>query len=146
MEIVKLSDLLQVTEIVEVSPGKGIEVRALNLTEIVEIFWKHQDVFIPLFAEGQKEEPNFALIAAAAPQMVAEIIAMSMGDKTQAPHVEKLPVTVQLIALTKIWKLSVPDVKKLVEALGDLAGAVTQASAGQENLLSNITEKSSSTK
>ena len=127
MKIVKLSEVIPVTAIVEVAEGTAIELRPISLENIVELFWGFQDAFISLYAEGNNENPNFAALVAAAPELVATAIAYSAGEKDSVNAVKMLPATVQLIALTEVWKLSVPDVKKLKEVLVDLSKQIAKA-------------------
>lgn len=113
---VKIADLAQLRRFVDISDEEQIEVRALNLREMVTLFIDSREVFIPLYAagiEGQVSAEHLGPFLLSAPEVVAKIIAMATDEPESAPVVEKnMPATVQLIALSEIWKVSIPDQKK----------------------------------
>ena len=118
--IVRMSDLVVNTELLEIQQGSFVEVTALTLKQITGLFVEFQDSLIALYAESQKKDPQYGSIVLTAPDMVSKIIAYSTGAEGHEQKVSRLPITVQLIALAMIWRLSVPDPKKLVEALSAL--------------------------
>ena len=64
-----------------------------------------------------------------APDVVAKIIAMASDEPESAPVVEKhMPATVQLIALSEIWALSVPDQKKAAQLLSEVTSLLQRLS------------------
>lgn len=130
--VVKIADLLPQPEKVEVSPGKFLEVHHLSLEEIVKLFWVYQNTFLAIYAEGTNAKPNYEPIMLAAPDMVADIIAIGAGAVGQEEDIKRLPGTVQLIALRKIWAMSVPDPKKLQESLSGVMGELRRLSSQQE--------------
>ena len=129
MEIVKISDLLPMGEQIEIQPDKAIEVFPLNLSQIAKLFFTYNDAFLSLYAEGDKQAPNYTTLLVAAPEMIAEIIAYGARQEDSVQLIAQLPGTVQLIAISAIWKLSVPDPKKLKEALISLMGELQKINA-----------------
>lgn len=127
MKIVKLSEILPITDVLEVSTDVGVTLSPLNLEQIISLFWQFQDQFIALYAEAQKAEPNYASLVVTAPVLVATAIAMSAGDTDAIESVRKFPATTQIVALAKVWKLSAPDPKKLSEALREITGQIKKA-------------------
>jgi len=126
--VVKISDLLQKPEPIEVSPGKWLEVNALSMEQIVRLFWVYQESFLAVYAAGQQVEPNYETLLVSAPDIVADIIAYGSGAVGQQADIKKLPGTVQLIALASIWNMSVPDPKKLKESLSMVMGQLRRLS------------------
>ena len=115
-QTVKITDLAQLTEPVDVSDTQQILVRALNLREMITLFVESREVFLPLYGQGLSGElsvEHLAPFLMSSPELVAKIIAQASDEPDSAPEVEKhMAATVQLIALAAIWKLSVPDAKK----------------------------------
>jgi hypothetical protein len=134
-QTVKIADLAQLSRPVDISEDQQILVRALNLREIVTLFIESQEIFLPLYAaglEGKASPEELAPFLLSSPTLVAKIIAMSSDDPESAPVVEqRMPATVQLIALSEIWTASIPDQKKAAQLLS----VVT-------NLLQKLSEKS----
>ena len=91
-------------------------VRALNLREIIGLFIDSREVFLPLYAagiEGRTDAEALGPFLISAPEVVARIIAMASNEPASASVVEQnMPATVQLIALSEIWRATVPDQKK----------------------------------
>lgn len=114
--IVKIANLSNLGRSVDISDDQQIMVRGLNLQEMVGLLVDSQDVFLPLYAagvEGKLAPEQMAPFLLAAPEVVAKIIAMASDDLDSAPVVQqRMPATVQLIALSEIWTASVPDQKK----------------------------------
>lgn len=113
---VKISDLLEPPVAVKV--GKGtVFIRALMLSEIVQLLMSRQEEFLSIYAEGSSVKPNYAKFLLATPDMVADILSLSMDAAGQQADIKKLPGSVQLTALAETWRLSVPDPKALKESL-----------------------------
>lgn len=127
--VVRIADLLPQPEEVEVSPGKFLPVHHLTLEQIVHLFWMYQDAFLSIYAEGTQAKPNYETILMAAPGMVADIIAAGADAEDQQEDIKRLPGTVQLIALRKIWAMSVPDPKKLQESLSGVMAELRKLSS-----------------
>jgi hypothetical protein len=131
-EKLSIVELLETcTAKVELSKGKVFEVRALTLEEMVRLMAMNQAVFFSLYASATKVkagEGTFDLAPAllAAPDVVATIIALALDEEdVEAAAVSirtKMPLSVQLIAVEAIWKLSVPDPKKTFALLSEAMG------------------------
>jgi hypothetical protein len=135
-EVIKLADLAQLSRPVDVSDTQQIMVRALNLKEMITLFIESRDAFLPLYAaglEGKVDAENLGPFLISAPDVVAKIIALASDEPESAMHVEKnLPATVQLIALSEIWRASVPDPKKARELLSEVTTLLQKLSEKSE--------------
>jgi hypothetical protein len=123
---IKIADLLAKPETVEVAPGVPLDLHPLSLLQIVELMMNHQHAFVSLYAEAQKKEPNYTQFLLAAPDFIAQVIKMGTDAEDDLDVIKRLPGTVQLIAIQKIYKLSVPDAKKLQELLSEATAALRQ--------------------
>lgn len=125
-KVLKITDLVQLKRQVDVSDTEVIEVKALTLTEMVQLFIESRDTFLSLFAaglDGKTDAESLAPFLLSAPELVAQVIAMGMGSPENTKIIqETLAATVQLIALEAIWELSVPDPKKAQELLSKVTG------------------------
>lgn len=123
-QVVKIADLAQLKRPVDISEDQQIMVRALNLREMVGLFIDSRDTFLPLYAaalEGTNAVEALGPFLLSAPEVVAKIIAMATDEPESAKVVEtNMPATVQLIALSEIWKASVPDQKKATLLLSEV--------------------------
>ena len=130
--VVKIADLAQLGRTVDISEDQSIWVRPLNLREMVSLFIDSREVFLPLYAaglDGNVTADSLAPFLLSAPEVVARVIAMASDDPESAPVVEKLmPATVQLIALSEIWKASVPDQKKATQLLSEVTALLQKLS------------------
>ena len=144
---VKIADLAQLSRPVDISEDQQIEVRGLNLREMVSLFLDSREVFLPLYAagiEGKMDPELFGPFLLSAPAVVARIIAMASDDPDSALTVEKhMPATVQLIALSEVWKLSVPDQKKASLLLSEVTKALQKLSEESGNLVPKISSPTS---
>jgi hypothetical protein len=135
---VKIADLAQLGRTVDISEDQQILVRALNLREMVGLFIESRDVFLPLYAAGISGDTSIETLGPfllSAPDMVAKIIAMASDDLESAPLVEqRMPATVQLIALSEIWQASVPDQKKASQLLSEVTKVLQKLSEKSEQL------------
>jgi hypothetical protein len=122
---VRIRDLIQLEESVEVSPGHRLPIHGIPLNGIVQLFTEHQEEFMALYAKGQamgkgSKIEALAPFLLAAPDFVAAVVAIGSDTQGQEEDIKKMPATVQLIALHAIWKLSVPDPKKAQELLSEV--------------------------
>ena len=136
-KIVKIADLAQLSRPVEISEDAQILVRALNLREMITLFMESKDTFLALYAAGldgaSAEQLGPFLLTA--PELVAKIIALASDDPDSATAVEtKMPATVQLIALSEIWRASVPDPKKARELLSEVTALLQKLVVKGEKL------------
>lgn len=94
-----------------------LTIRPLGLEEVMRLLVVHREQFVSLWTEAQKDEPDYAVFGAGSKQMVAEIIALASGRMDEIDDILRMPGTVQVVALADILQLSVPDPKKLLEAI-----------------------------
>lgn len=131
-QIVKIADLAQIGRTVDISDSQQIRVRALNLREMVGLFVDSREAFLPLYAagiEGRINAEQLGPFLLTAPDVVAKIIAIAMDESESAAIVQQhMPATVQLIALSEIWKLSVPDPKKANLLLSEVTNLLQKLS------------------
>jgi hypothetical protein len=137
-QTVKIADLAQLARPVDISEDQQIMVRALSLREMVGLFIDSREVFLPLYAaglEGKMSTEELGPFLLTAPEVVAKIIALASDEPDSAPVVEKrMPATVQLIALSEIWKASVPDPKKARELLSEVTTLLQKLNEKGEQL------------
>lgn len=119
---VKISDLLPKPINVPVGGDQFLTVKSLDLKAITKVIQAHREPILQLIATAQGGKPDFAVALEMAPDMVATIIAHASGTEGQEEDIKQLPGTVQLMAMAEIWKVSVPDVKKLLDSLSGVMG------------------------
>jgi hypothetical protein len=119
---VVIKDLLALPEVVPVGRG-DLSVRGLHLKNISKLLETYRGELAQFFVNDVFDAP---LMIATAPQLAVDIIAMASDSEGQEDDIERIPVASQIELLLTIWKLSVPDVKKLRESLLE---AVTTLSA-----------------
>ena len=115
MAKVNIADLLTQKIEVQVAEGKFLELRPLNLKEMITLLLTNKELFIGLYSQFQAEgsvEQKVGGLLLAAPEFIAQIIAMGADAVGQEEMIMRLPPTVQLIAVHDLWKASVPDPKK----------------------------------
>lgn len=129
---VKIADLAQLSRPVDISDDQQIMVRALTLREMISLFIESREVFLPLYAagiEGKTDAETLGPFLLSAPDIVAKIIAMASDEPETAPLIEqKMAATVQLIALSEIWQVSVPDQKKARLLLSEVTSLLQKLS------------------
>jgi len=125
MANVKIEDLIPKDVQVEVSPGKFLNIRPLELQEMMTLFIGAQDLFMNLYAAVQAPGTTYQKLSPlllAAPEFVANVIAAATDSVGQEKAIRRLPAAVQLIAVHECWRLSVPEPKKLGELLSVVTG------------------------
>ena len=120
-------ELLKVNEdTIELAPGVEVSVHPLNLTQMVTLFAGYREAFLSLYSQAVDEannRVNLAPVLLAAPDMVAKIIALAVDREDEADQIrDHVAATLQLIAVEKIFRLSVPDPKKAGELLSVVTG------------------------
>jgi len=124
---VKLAEYLPVPrEVLIEGSTKTLSVRGLTLQEIVKLIAKYKDD-IAVFLDPDNKSIDKLVVSA--PPMVADIICMATDTVGQEDDAMKFPFAVQANALTAIWELSVPDLKKLAESFGGLVAATRKINA-----------------
>lgn len=132
---VKIKDLLPAPRVIEVGEHT-LEVRGLRLDETIKLLETHKKP-LSVFFGGQAL--NFELLIAQAPDMVAEIIGMTADAVGQEEDIKLLPIGTQVEAITAVWELSVPSVKKLLESLRKVSSGL----AGVRDVALPVTENPS---
>lgn len=114
---VKISELLPKPALIDTGTGE-FSVHALDLKEIVELITEYREGMAMLF-DGGMAGKDLTPVVAKAPFMVRDIIAKAadVDDPEEVNAIEHLPGTVQLVALMEIWKLTVPQPKKMLQLL-----------------------------
>lgn len=138
----KLLDLVNTEDEVEVAPGDWLGVRPLTLEEMIHLLMNFQGAFLSLYEKalntGNLEDMDLGAFILAAPALVAKIIAIST-DGDEPGMMDKIrtgmAATVQLIALTKIMKISVPDPKKAAELLSVVTAQLRNLRLWRQNEL-----------
>lgn len=114
---IRIADLIPLKESVEIAEGKFLDVNPISLPQIVQLIADHKEAFLSLYVSSQVSKPDYSLFLTVAPALVADVIAMGSNRQDEIKDIKRMPGTVQLIALEAIWRLSVPDAKKLGEVL-----------------------------
>lgn len=124
-------DMLKIEHVVSISEEEEIAVRPLTLAEMLDLFYHFRTDFVKLYGSFMAggHDLDIGPVLMASPALAARIIAQSTGAKTEEEIAaaanavfNAMPGTVQLIAIKKIWDISVPDPKKL----GELLSVVTE--------------------
>lgn len=132
MAKVKISDLIPQSEHVETGRGQ-LEIRHLTLPEVVNVLVNHKEVVLTMVASSLTSGvPDFPTLLRTAPDVAAIIIAHAADAPEEVEDVKRLPPGTQIIALNKIWKMSIPDPKALAAALQALASMMPAASPPSE--------------
>jgi hypothetical protein len=121
---VVVADLLPLAETVELGRG-ALELHPVGVQDIVRLIALYKEPFITMYSAANSPntdmvQAGFASAITAYPMMVAELIGMSARVEDQHEHLMKIPAGAQLIALEKIWRISVPDPKALKQSLSAL--------------------------
>jgi len=120
---VNFSDLLPTPAKVELPNGKSFEVSGLSLEQVAALMATNFEV-IATFMVG--DTLDFKAFVLKSPEVAASVIAAGADAHGQEESIRKLPFQVQLDALSQIWNLTVPDVKKLKELLAGATAALNE--------------------
>jgi hypothetical protein len=121
MSNVRLRDLFPLRDSVQLTDNASVEIFPLQLPDIVRLIGKYGDAFVALFNASQQENPNYEGFAVTVPELVTDIICIGAPELAdQREDVALLPPGPKLQLLARIWGLSVPDPKKLIESLSSL--------------------------
>lgn len=113
--------------------GEKILLYPLTLSEIAGLLMKHRETLVAMYAIAGKQEADYTQFLLAAPDLVAEVIGISARLQGQEEDIKQIPASLQLIATTTIWGLSVPDVKELALSLSKVTAGLQRLSTEQEN-------------
>ena len=143
--MVKLPEYIPFTETINIRGQSGnvaLELRGLNLLDVTEVFKTHlpdlSNLATLLDTNGGLNMTEKGMLQASsalvtqAPGLVANLICRSAGDPSWVDSAAKLPMMVQIEAITTIARLTfdeVGGVKKTVAALKDMI----KAESGQVN-------------
>jgi hypothetical protein len=120
MSNVRLRDLFPLRDSVQITENAQVEIKPLQLPDIVRLIVKYGDAFVALYNQSQQDHPSYEGIIVAVPELVNDIICMGADMHDQREDVALLPPGPKLQLLARIWGLSVPDPKKLIESLSSL--------------------------
>ena len=134
MAAVRIRDLLPPPKPIEMGTGK-LKIRGIPLNQIVALLMKHGDQITPFF---QGKPVDYKALAMEAPDLVADMIATAADVPDQADDVKQFPLADQINALAEVWKLSVPDVKKLEESLSGVIATLGKRGSPANLALKNI--------
>lgn len=115
---IKVSDLFAINKIIKVS-GKDVEIHPLSLEQIVKLLAIYREEIIMMFSDSLTGDLNMITMVATAPRLVADIIAYGMDADDQVNDIMKLPGFTQVELLAEIWKVSIPEPKKLFSLLSE---------------------------
>ena len=113
---IKVSDLFVLAKTITVG-GKNIEIRPLSLEEVIRLLTIYREDIVTMFSDTVSGELNMITLVATAPRMVADILAYGMDADGQQNDIMKLPGFTQVEILAEVWKVSVPEPKKLLSLL-----------------------------
>jgi precorrin-6B methylase 2 len=126
---VKIADLLPLPVGIKVGSGE-LKIRGITLKEMLGLLARHKDVIVTFVGGGEQDLEKLLVTA---PDMVAEVIAMAADAQGQEADVARLPAAAQLDALTAVWELSVPDLKKLKESLSRVTAALRPETVSKQS-------------
>lgn len=133
-----LEDLLP--EPKQVIIGRGaLTIRGLEMQEMARLLAAYKGTLMGYLA-GQKQDWMGLLVAS--PELVTDIIAMASGyeDEQDRAKLRRIPPQFQLDCLEAVYKLSVPDEKKLGELLTTFAATFRSLVRGpqpESSIMSN---------
>lgn len=124
MTRVSLSDLLPEAKFVSIGRGQ-VEVMSLDITHVGTLLGKYGSVLDGLFSAGGT--PDFLAMVKdpTMPEVINDIIAMAIREVDQPEQVARIPLASKVEIMATVWELSVPDPKKLLAKLKELAEGAT---------------------
>lgn len=114
--MIKIKSLLPLPQKVEVGTQQ-VEVKGITLAQLGFLLDKYRED-INLYLSGVV--PDFNSILQKAPEFVSTVLAMGLGAEGQEEDIKSLPATIQLEILMVIWKMTVPDLKKVLQLIKGL--------------------------
>jgi hypothetical protein len=126
----KLANLIDLTAQVALSDDPTrpkMEVRGLQLQEVIPLLLENRDLFVTAWSAiqaGKTPVQQFGGILATAPEFVAAILqkACTNIELEDGQSFGTLPMGVQLIAMAEVFKLTCPDPKRVGELLSEVMG------------------------
>ena len=127
---VRIRDLLPVGGSVEWGTGT-LSIRGLELTQITLLTGKYTKTVASLLSNGKEE--LLPLILRDAPDFVTDVICMAANiDDEDKELVSKFTVGDQITAVMEVWRLTVPQPKKLRDWLSALNLELQKLKQSQE--------------
>ncbi len=115
---IKVSDLFAISRVIKVS-GKSIEIHPLSLEQIIKLLTIYREDIIMMFSDSVNGELNMVTMVVTAPRLVADIISYGINAEDQVDDIMKLPGFTQVEILAEVWKISIPEPKKLLNLLSE---------------------------
>ena len=115
--------------------GVEFEVRGLSLEDLVLLLENHKDALVRIFGGtdgGGGQATDFESLIKEFPQFIAAAIAYAAGEHEIEADVVRLPVGIQIRAISEIWELSSLDVETVGKLATSLLEGVSRLNA--ENL------------
>lgn len=124
MTRVSLSDLLPEAKFVTIGRGQ-VEVFSLDIIHVGILLSRYGNVLDGLFSAGATPDFMAMVQDPAMPKVINDIIAMALHEVDQPDLVARIPLASKVEILAAVWELSVPDPKKLLAKLKELADGAT---------------------
>ena len=122
---IKVTDLLPQPSYITIGASK-VEVKPLTLEQIIKLLSVYRYDLIVMFSDTAEGNLNLITLVMTAPRMVADIIAYGIDADGQQEDIIKLPAVSQVELLAEIWKVSVPEPKKLMSLLSQVMAGLQQ--------------------
>ena len=122
----RVSDLFVIAKKVTIG-NVDVEIRPLTLEQIIRLLTVYREDIITMFSDTVSGELNMITLVATAPRMVADILAFGMDADGQQNDIMKLPGFTQVELLAEVWKVSIPEPKKLYSLLSGAMAGLQQA-------------------
>jgi hypothetical protein len=125
---VKFTELIPAPRSVPVGDGKSFEVRALGIEQLATFLTLYREPMTLAFNIARNQGDWVELIMMF-PKMVRDLIATATDttEEAEVAAIAKLPLGVQVTALSTIWEASVPEPKKFHEILDRLNAMTREA-------------------
>lgn len=100
----------------------SFEVRGLTMEDLTALVQNHAKELAELF-EGKID---FGVMTLKSPLLVAKLIAYASDEPDAVSQARGLPISVQIDALTKVWKMTIFDEESFVKQVRDLASGIAR--------------------
>lgn len=135
-----LSEFKESTETVEFKGG-SFEVRAITLPDVALLIEVHEDVISSLVMKVREKAPAFEAqnaedigevtsqiitdLIRESPTLVATLISRCADEPDQMGNASRLPISVQIDAISKIAKLTFTDMASVKKLIADVMSIVS---------------------
>lgn len=137
-----LKEVASTTATITLPQGKKAKVRGLSLGDVGWLMGDHTKEISQLF-EGIV---NIDDVVTRWPVFTAKAIAVAMDEKEDWEYAQKLPVTVQLEAIMRIWDLTILDTAVLGKVYERLTSTLNQLGSQAFDKSKNPTGKGTTSK